>query len=200
MNWKTVIREETENSGIVMFPATGKKKKFYPYVILPFESRMSVAFQKSVIAALTKLLKTELKQATCILLPEAKAFLISAFAEKLKKEIVLIRKRDYHVKGQMVIKQEKAYKEKKRGDIFYCVGLNPGDRPILIDDMVSSGKTMIGIIKALLKKGVKPVGIATFYERSDGLKNIKKETGFNVKAVARLEIIDEKPGCFIHTF
>ncbi|MEM1535635.1 MAG: phosphoribosyltransferase [Candidatus Pacearchaeota archaeon] len=200
MDWKKVIVEETENSGITMFPSTDKKKKFYPYVILPFESRISVQFQQAMIIALKKLLKQELKEASCIMLPEAKAFLLAPFATAVKKEIVLIRKRNYYVPGQFVIKQEKAYKEEKKGNIFYCVGLNQEDRPLLLDDIISSGKTSIGIIKAVMKKGLKFAGVASFYEREDGLKNIEKETGLKPKAVARLEIVNEKPICILHDF
>lgn len=200
MNWKKIIVEETENSGITMFPSTDKKKKFYPYVILPFESRMSVEFQKAVIIAFKKLLKQELKKASCIMLSEGKAFLLAPFATAVKKEIVLIRKKDYHVPGQFVIKQEKAYKEEKKGNVFYCVGLNQEDRPLLLDDIISSGKTSIGIIKTVMKRGLEFAGVASFYERGEGLKNIEKETGLKPKAVARLEIINEKPVCILHEF
>lgn len=200
MDWKKVIKEETENSGLTTFPATDKKRKFYPYVILPFESRMSVAFQKAAIIALKKLLHKELKEATCVMLPEAKAFLLAPFATAAGKEIVLIRKRDYHVQGQLVVRQEKAYKEKGRGEILYCVGLNQEDRPLLLDDIISSGKTTIGVIRAVLARGLKFAGIASFYEREQGLENVEKETGYRPKAVARLEIVEERPICILHEF
>ncbi|UCD21199.1 MAG: hypothetical protein JSW08_01485 [archaeon] len=198
MDWRKVIKEETENSGITMFPSASKKKKWYPYVILPFECRMSARFQKASILALKKLLKNCLKEATCILLPEAKAFLLAPFAMAINKDIVLLRKRDYHVKGQFKIKQAKAYLEKKKGEVLYCLGLQPGDRPILIDDVLSSGKTSIGIIKEAHKRGIRFAGVSAFYERGDGIDNVRRETNYKAKAVARLEIIDERPRCLLH--
>jgi len=200
MDWKRIIKEETENSGIVMFPSWKNPKKKYPYVILPFESRLSVNFQKAYVIAMKLLLKKELKECNCLLLPEAKAFLLAPLALATNKEIVLIRKRDYLIHGQIVIKQEKAYRDKKHRNMLYCVGLDRDDRPLLIDDMISSGNTSIGIIKAIESKGLKLTGIAAFYERGEGMINITKETGYRPKAVARLEVVNDSPKCFLHDF
>jgi len=200
MDWKKIIKEETENSKMTTFQSFEDNKKTYPYVILPFESRMSVDFQKAMIIALKQLLKDELKEATCVILAEAKAFLIAPFVTALNKDIVLIRKRDYKLPNQIIVKQEKAYKTKEKEDILCCVGLKSEDRPLLIDDMVSSGKTTLGLIKAIESCGIRLAGVATFYERGEGIKEIEKETAHKVKAVARLEIENNKPKCILYDF
>ena len=138
------------------------------------------------------MLNSELNLATCILLPEAKGFLLCGIAEKSGLDAVLIRKRNYKVPYQLVIKQEKAYKEKE-SNMMHCVGLRKNEVPLILDDIVSSGGTLISIIETLENLGYKIAGIGTVYERGDGVKRIKKKTGYNVKALAKLEILKGKP-------
>lgn len=171
------------------FP-TEDGKGTYPYVILPFDSRVTPRFLNAVIEGLREMLKDEIKKATTIVLPEAKGFLLTPLAEATGLDIVLIRKRNYRTPKQIVIKQRKAYREGKT--IMYCVGLKKDDKPLIIDDIVSSGGTQISIIKTFEEHGFDIVGVGTVYERGDGIKNIKKETGYTVKALARLEVVDKK--------
>jgi len=200
MDWKTIIKEETEDCGITLLPSAIKKGDQYRYVISPFESRISKEFQQAVLIALERLLKKELKEANCIVLSEAKSFLLAPLALKTGKDIVLIRKKDYKVPGEIVIKQETTLSKKSKPDIFYCVGLDRDDKPILLDDLISSGRTTNGVLKALIENDIKPVAVASVYERGQGVAKIKEETGFDVKSVARLEINNEEPECIIHEF
>lgn len=191
-DYERIIREETEKCSVTKFP-TSDGKSWYPYIILPFESRISPKFLNAVIKGATKMLKKELKLATTVLLPEAKAFLLTGLAKKDGLDIALIRKRNYRMPGQMVVEQEKAYQEKEEKDLMYCVGLHEDDIPLLIDDIVSSGGTIISIIRSLKNQGYKIAGVGTIYERGDGVKEVEKSTGCNVKALARLEVKNGKP-------
>lgn len=192
LEWQRIIKEETEKCEMTTFP-TEDGKSTYPYVILPFDSRINKRFMKAVIEGMKWMLKDEIKKATVIVLAEAKGFLLTPLVEATGLDIALVRKRNYRTPAQIVIEQKKAYKEKAGKSLMYCVGLKKGDKPLIIDDIVSSGGTSISIIKALEKHGFDIVGVCSVYERGDGVENVKKETGYDVKALTRFEVIDKKP-------
>lgn len=187
LDWKRIIKEETEKGKMTTFP-TEDGKSTYSYVILPFDGRMKPNFLKAVIQGMTIMLKDELKKATTIVLPEAKGFLLTPLFETTGLDITLIRKRDYRIPGQIVIKQRKAYKDRESKNLMYCVGLKKGDKLLIVDDMVSSGGTQITTIEALERHSYDIVGIGTVYERGNGIENVKKETGHTVKSLVRLEV------------
>ncbi|MCX7778833.1 MAG: NTPase [Patescibacteria group bacterium] len=99
MNWQKIIEEEVKKSKITYFYF---KKKKYPYLILPFDARMPYRFQKAVVDGFSQVLKNELKKANTILAVEAKGFFPAGWlALKKKKDLVVIRKRDYKIKNQI---------------------------------------------------------------------------------------------------
>ncbi|WP_455368054.1 phosphoribosyltransferase family protein [[Eubacterium] cellulosolvens] len=189
LDFKKIIKEETESCQTTTFISEDGKST-YRYVILPFESRMTLEFQEAIIQEMINMLVQELKAANVILLPEAKAFLLSPIARETRKDLVLIRKRDYRVPDQIVIQQEKAYVGKS---LMYCVGLEKGDRPLILDDIVSSGGTEIAIIRSLKVSEFKIAGAGTVYERGNGIETVKKETGYSVKGLVRLELMNDRP-------
>ncbi len=68
---------------------------------------------------------------------------------------VVIRKRDYRLPGEVVIGQETGY---SKGTLYMnCV--NKGDRVIIIDDVISTGGTIKGILPALKIAGAELVDI-----------------------------------------
>jgi adenine phosphoribosyltransferase len=186
MNWKKIIKRETENSRMTIFQTPEGKE--YHYVILPFESRMSHEFRNAMLEGLEFMLKDELKKADTILALEAKGFFPAVlFAQKFKKDLAIVRKRDYKIKSQIKINQKKAYGE----GTLYCVGLKKSDKILIIDDIISSGGTLITTIKAL--KGYNIVGIASVYERNKGSKILERETGLKAKSLAKFEVLNGRP-------
>jgi len=65
--------------------------------------------------------------------------------------------------------------------------LKKKDRVLIIEDIISSGGTLISVIKAIKNK-CKIIGVASVFERGDGRKKIEKETGIKVKTLLRIEI------------
>lgn len=193
MNWQKIIKREAKKAKTTYF-TIGRKK--YLYFIFPFESRISPSFQKAVVEGLSKLLNQELEKANAILTIEAKGFFPASWlAEKYKKDLIIVRKRDYKIKGQIKIKQKKAYGKGK----LFCLGLKKNDRILIIEDIISSGGTLISVIKAIKNK-CKIVGAGSVYERGEGKEKIEKETGIKVKTLARIEIKNKKPILVFKTF
>ncbi len=186
--YEDVIISETEKSRVTKFLTTSNET--YDYTILPIERRMTHRFRNAVADAMLYMLEDDLKNSTVILLPEAKAFLLTTFADRTGLTVVPIRKRDYKIPGQIAIEQNKAY-EGAAG--MFCVGLERGDKPLLVEDTISSGGTAIAVEGAMRRSGFPLVGIGALYSRGDGVENILKKTGYRAKTYARFEVLNNAP-------
>ncbi|MCD5409778.1 MAG: purine phosphoribosyltransferase family protein [Methanocellales archaeon] len=84
--------------------------------------------------------------------------------------LVIIRKREYGVPGEIAVHQVTGYSKDK----LYLNGVNKGDRVIIIDDVISTGGTMKATIKALEIAGAEIKDIVIVFSRGDGIAEIKK--------------------------
>lgn len=184
--FKSVIRQETEKCRVTKLGEEGKE---YYYGILPIESRFNPLYFDAVVTGMSRMTADELKVANVIVGIEAKGFVFTpAVAHENGKSWVAIRKRDYKLNDQIKITHETAYGKKE--DLF-CVGLRKGDRALIMDDMISSGGTIVPTINTL-KNYCEIVGVATLYDRGDGRKIVKEKTGFSPKSLATIDVIDGK--------
>ncbi|UCG95515.1 MAG: phosphoribosyltransferase [archaeon] len=194
---KEVLRRETENSPVTEFE--GDEGGKYPYTILPMESFALPEYFSAIREGLKIMLKDEIEKADAILSIEAKAYLITtSLAEEFNLPHIAVRKRDYRIKDQVVIKREKKKHRKAYAgsENLYCVGLNKLKelnlkRILIVEDMISGGGTLLGTIKAIEDEGFEIAGIGTVYERGDGVKKINK-AGYEAKGLMRLEIEGDK--------
>ncbi len=71
---------------------------------------------------------------------------------------------------------------------FYLCGILPRDRVCIIDDMISTGRTIIGMIKAIRKLGAKIIDVIVIGEEIEynGTKRVYKETGILVKNLLKI--------------
>ncbi len=83
--------------------------------------------------------------------------------------------------------------EYKHGDI-YLNGIEPKDKVTIIDDMVSTGGTIIALIKTIEKIGAEIIDIICVAEKMNygGVSSIKKNTGYNVKTLLKIDVGGEK--------
>lgn len=77
----------------------------------------------------------------------------------------------------------------KQGTL-YLSGIEKNDRVVIIDDIISTGGTMIGIIKTLMKIGANIKDIIVLAEKSEynGVEKVKKETGMNVRSLIKISV------------
>ncbi|AXV37564.1 MAG: purine phosphoribosyltransferase family protein [Methanobacteriaceae archaeon] len=113
-----------------------------------------------------------------------------ATALSLKTEVpfVVVRKRSYGLPGEVAVHQVTGYSE---GEL-YINGIKKGDRVILIDDVVSTGGTIIAVLNALKNMGVDIVDVITVIEKGKGKEIVKNETGFSVKTLIKVDVVDGK--------
>jgi len=186
---KRIIKRFSEKGRTTTFYTDDGKP--YTYVILPFESRADPIFIKACVEGIEKLMRDEIKKSNTVLAIESKGFIITPIiAMRNGLNWVAVRKRNYNLPDQFVFHQKKAF---KGGTELFCVGLKKNDKVILIDDIFSSGGTVINTVDVLIKCGIKIVGICAIYTRGNGLEEIKKKFGLPTGALARIELKGEKP-------
>jgi adenine phosphoribosyltransferase len=112
----------------------------------------------------------------------------TALSIKTRIPFVVVRKRVYGLKGEVPVHQTTGYSQGQ----LYINGLNKGDRVILVDDVVSTGGTMIALLKALKRMGVTVVDVVAVIEKGNGKDNVEKETGVTVNSLIKVNVVDGK--------
>jgi adenine phosphoribosyltransferase len=119
-----------------------------------------------------------------IVTPEAMGIPIATLLSyKTKIPLNVVRKKKYNLKGELKVYQRTGYAECQ----MYVNGLKKGDRVLIVDDIVSTGGTLLGIIKVFKKAGIKIADVITVFERGEGKKRIEKETEFKIKTLLRVK-------------
>ncbi|AEH07197.1 hypoxanthine/guanine phosphoribosyltransferase [Methanothermococcus okinawensis] len=101
---------------------------------------------------------------------------------------VIMRKRKYLLEGEIPVHQETGY---SKGEL-YLNGVNKGDKVLIVDDVISTGGTMVAIIKALEKAGAHIKDIVCVIERGNGKEEVKEKTGYDVKTLVKIDVVNGK--------
>lgn len=98
----------------------------------------------------------------------------------------IVRKKQYWLPGEVVLDQSTGYSKGK----LYINAIGSGDRLLVVDAVISTGGTMIAVINGLKKIGAEIVDILCVIERGDGVEKVKKETGYDVKTLVKIDVGD----------
>lgn len=101
----------------------------------------------------------------------------------------IIRKRQYALDGEIVISQKTGY---SKGEL-YVNAVKKGDRVLIVDDVISTGGTLISLLPALRDAGVEISDVIVVIERGDGASRLR-DMGFKVKTLVRISV-NEKGVC-----
>ena len=99
---------------------------------------------------------------------------------------VVVRKRRYGLPGEVAVHQMTGYSE---GEL-YINGVDSGDRVVVIDDVVSTGGTLLAVLEALREMDVDVRDVITVIDKGEGSRVVRERTGFNVKSLVRVDVID----------
>jgi adenine phosphoribosyltransferase len=100
--------------------------------------------------------------------------------------MVIVRKRKYGLTGEIEVSQVTGYSKSQ----LFLNGINKGDRVIVVDDVISTGGTLLAVLKSLKIAGAIVKDIVVVIRRGDGADRLRKE-GYDVKTMVEVEV-DEK--------
>lgn len=110
--------------------------------------------------------------------------LASALSMETGLPYKFIRKREYGLEGEVSIDQVTGYSESE----MYLNFVEEGDRVFLIDDVLSTGGTLKGIITALKEIGVEIVDVVVVFEKVGVKEELEKELDVNIKSLLKVEM------------
>ena len=101
---------------------------------------------------------------------------------------VVIRKREYGLEGEQEVYQKTGYGSSN----LYVNDLQAGEKILLIDDVVSTGGTLIALIETLKDMGLEIKSTVAVIEKGEGKEVVKKETGVDLITIIKLDVVDGK--------
>ncbi len=163
------------------------KKGEYNYFVHPITDGIPLvepSILEEVADGISKFANMEVDKIVCV--ESMGIHIATALSIKTGIPFVVVRKRSYGLDGEVPVHQITGYSQ---GEL-YINGLQKGDKIILVDDVVSTGGTMIAVLNALKKMGIEVVDVMAVVEKGTGNEIVKKETGFTVKSLVMVDVVD----------
>ena len=129
--------------------------------------------------------KAEIENVDKIVTPAAMGIHIST-AVSLMTDIplVVIRKRSYGLDGEVSLSKQTGYSESE----MYINDVEPGDRVLVLDDVLSTGGTMAAILDALTEIGTEIADVVAVIKKAG--PNELDETDYHVKTLINVTVED----------
>ncbi|AKB17340.1 MULTISPECIES: hypoxanthine/guanine phosphoribosyltransferase [unclassified Methanosarcina] len=107
----------------------------------------------------------------------------NALSLKTGIPLTIVRKRPYFLEGEVELSQSTGYSK----GVLYINGLKKGDRVIIVDDVISTGGTLLALVRALKNMGVEVTDVISVIGRGDGYLKLK-ELGFKPKVLVTIDV------------
>ena len=113
--------------------------------------------------------------------------LLAAVGDATGKPTVVIRKREYGMEGEVRVDVSTGYSQ----STTFINDISPGERILIVDDVISTGGTLEPILATLEEMGVILQDIVIAIEKGEGRERLAKERpGWPIRTLARIDIID----------
>ncbi|WP_423792999.1 hypoxanthine/guanine phosphoribosyltransferase [Methanocaldococcus indicus] len=177
------LEESLKNCPIV-------KRGEYHYFIHPISDGVPIVEPDLLREITTRIIKIgKILEADKIVTAEAMGIpLATSLSLYTDKPYVIVRKREYKLPGEIPVYQKTGY---SKGQL-YLNGINKGDKVFIVDDVISTGGTLIALIQALERAGAEIVDIVVVIERGNGKVIVEKRTGYKIKTLVKIDVVDGK--------
>jgi adenine phosphoribosyltransferase len=101
--------------------------------------------------------------------------------------LVIIRKRKYGLPGEIEISQKTGYSKSQ----LFLNGINKGDRVIVVDDVISTGGTLLATLESLKAAGAIVKDIVIVVQRGDGVERLRS-AGYAIKTMVQVEVDESR--------
>ena len=113
--------------------------------------------------------------------------LLAAVGEASGKPTVVIRKRSYGMEGEVKVNVSTGYSK----STTYINDIKPGERILIVDDVISTGGTLEPILETIEGMGAKLQDIIIAIEKGEGRERLSIEKPeWPIRTLARIEIVD----------
>ncbi len=100
--------------------------------------------------------------------------------------LVIIRKRKYGLPGEIEVSQVTGYSKSQ----LFLNGIKKGDRVIVVDDVISTGGTLLATLESLKVAGAIVKDVVVVIQRGDGAAKLRSQ-GYGIKTMVSVEV-DER--------
>ncbi|MCJ7444629.1 MAG: hypoxanthine/guanine phosphoribosyltransferase [Methanotrichaceae archaeon] len=101
--------------------------------------------------------------------------------------LVIIRKRKYGLPGEIEVSQVTGYSKSQ----LLLNGINRGDKVIVVDDVISTGGTLMATLESLKFAGAILKDVVVVIERGDGANRLRAK-GYNIRTMVEVKVDDKK--------
>ncbi len=178
-----ILRESLRNSPIVM-------RDDYPYFIHPLTDgipQIEPSLLKDAVNEVIK--KIDVDSFNKILTVEAMGLPIGVgLSLALNKPLTVVRKRPYGLKGEVEVQQKTGYSTGK----LYINSVVPKDRLLIVDDVLSTGGTIVAVVEGIKKIGAEISDIVVVVNKNRNIVEIERKIGMKIKSIVNIEIVNGK--------
>ena len=162
----------------------------YDYFIHPITDGLPLGRPEVLDEVLSELARVgDWRRCDKIVTAESMGFPLAAgLSMRVRKPYVFIRKRRYGLPGEVSLKQTTGY---SKGDMFIN-GIGRGDRVVFVDDVISTGGTLLAIGKALRGLGAEIVDVLIVFEKTREKVRIEEELGVRIKTLLKVQVVQGK--------
>jgi adenine phosphoribosyltransferase len=114
--------------------------------------------------------------------------LAAGLSLRVGKPYVFIRKREYGLPGEVSLKKTTGY---AKADMFIN-NIRRGDRVVFVDDVISTGGTLIAIVNAFRKIGAEIADVLIVFEKTREKSRMEKELALKIKTLLRVDVVKGK--------
>jgi len=115
--------------------------------------------------------------------------LLASVGEVTGKPTVVIRKRSYGMEGEVRVDVSTGYSS----STAYINDISPGERILIVDDVISTGGTLEPILESLEGMGAVLQDVIVAIEKGNGRERLSVERPeWPIRTLARIDIVDGK--------